>query len=134
MGSRAEVSAAEVSPLTSPSRSDVEPISRPEESAVLADIAARSVNGTESESINVWPDEAAEVSFLAEARERGETPASKPARAAVGGSDENTDTKNLPPLEDLLKRLTPEVRETLDDLFRAKFTGVRRVPAKAFKS
>jgi hypothetical protein len=33
-----------------------------------------------------------------------------------------------------MKRLAPEVRETLDDLFRAKFTGVRRVPKKFLKT
>ena len=102
---------------------------------VAADVAARSLNGTESESINVWPDEAAESAFMAEARDRGETVAPpKPTRSVDGDADDGVNAKNLPPLEELVNRLSPEVRETLDDLFRAKFTAVRRVPKTALKS
>lgn len=119
-------------PVGSPEETVDLPASRDsEESVVVADAAARSLNGTESESINVWPDETAEASFMAEARERGETIAPSPAPAVA---PEETNPKNLPPLESLVNRLSPEVRETLDDLFRAKFTAVRRVPANAFKS
>jgi hypothetical protein len=39
----------------------------------------------------------------------------------------------LPSLESLLARLPAETRETLDDLFRAKFTGVRHVPGRVLK-
>jgi hypothetical protein len=39
----------------------------------------------------------------------------------------------LPPLEALVARIPPVVRDTLDDLFRAKFTAVRRVPPSALK-
>jgi hypothetical protein len=52
-------------------------------------------------------------------------------RAASG---EETESKNLPPLDDLVQRIPPGVRETLDDLFRARFTTVRRVSKKAFKN
>ena len=79
---------------------------------------------------NVWPDESAEGAFLSEARERGE-----PVMAAVAvEAVEETDTKSLPPLDELVKRLSPEVRETLDELFRAKFIAVRRIPKKALKT
>ena len=82
---------------------------------------------------NVWPDENAEAAFIADARQRGE-----PVVAAVAtreaAEETEDDKKALPPLADLLKRLAPEVRETLDDLFRAKFTGVRRVPKKFLKT
>jgi len=77
---------------------------------------------------NVWPDESAERAFLGEARERGE-----PVVATAIEAIEETDTKNLPPLDDLVKRLPADVRETLDELFRAKFIAVRRVPKKALK-
>ncbi len=77
---------------------------------------------------NVWPDENAEAAFMAEARERNE-----PVVAAAVEAIEETDTKNLPPLDELVKRLSPEVRETLDDLFRAKFIAVRRVPKQVLK-
>jgi hypothetical protein len=85
-----------------------------------------------SESVNVWNDEAAESAFRAEARERGES-VSAPARSRED-SGEGDDTKNLPPLDDLVQRIPSEVRETLDDLFRVKFTTVRRVPKNALKS
>jgi hypothetical protein len=93
-------------------------------------------NGTESESINVWPDEAAEASFRAEARERGEsiTPVALARPPVEAAEADETNPKNLPPLETLVNRLSPEVRETLDDLFRAKFTMVRRVPKQSLKS
>lgn len=40
----------------------------------------------------------------------------------VGGA-----THELPPVEDLAKRLRPEVLTALDELFRAKWTGVKRL-------
>lgn len=80
---------------------------------------------------NGWPDEAAETSFRAEARDRGE---SDLPTGVMPEATEETDTKGLPPLEDMVKRISPEARELLDELFRAKFTSVKRVPAKALKS
>jgi hypothetical protein len=87
---------------------------------------------TPSESINAWNDEAAESAFRAEAKARGEP--LQASRAAIETMEENSEPKNLPALEQLVSRLSPEVRETLDDLFRAKFTSVKRVPKKALKS
>ena len=82
---------------------------------------------------NVWPDENAEAAFIAEARQRGE-----PVVAAVltddAADERENESKALPQLADLMKRLSPDVRETLDDLFRAKFTTVRRIPKKALKT
>jgi len=79
---------------------------------------------------NVWPDESAEVAFLSEARERGEPVAAAAPVEAV----EEIDSKALPQLDELVKRLPTEVRDTLEDLFRAKFITVRRVPKKALKT
>lgn len=107
---------------------------RSEEAVVAADVAARISNGTESESINVWPDEMAEAAFMAEARERGEVTTSTAQRVQVKDESGEGETKDLPSLESLVGRLSPEVRETLDDLFRAKFTAVRRLPKKSFKA
>jgi hypothetical protein len=70
----------------------------------------------------------AESAFRAEARSRGEVVV--PVRAQ---EPETTDSGPLPPLEELVKRIPPEVREVLDELFRAKFVTVKRVPAKALK-
>lgn len=76
-------------------------------------------------------DEAAESAFLAEARDRGE--AVVPAKP-VEESPDDVDPKALPPLDELVNRIPADVRETLDDLFRARFTTVRRLPRKVFKS
>jgi hypothetical protein len=40
----------------------------------------------------------------------------------------------LPSLDELVKRIPVDVRETLDDLFRVKFTGVKRTPLSSLKS
>lgn len=77
-------------------------------------------------------EESAEAVFLAEARERGEVVA--PPRAATTESPDETDKGPLPPLADLVSRIPADVRATLDDLFRAKFVAVRRVPVRALKN
>jgi hypothetical protein len=73
--------------------------------------------------------------MVSELRERGES-APAPAAAATAAareSEEPVDPKSLPSLDELLKRVPAGVRETLDDLFRAKFVRVTRVPKKALK-
>ena len=106
----------------------------PEKAAIRTEIGA-SVNDGDAviadESTNVWPDEAAETMFMADARTRGE-PAELSAGAATEAAEE-LDSRGLPPIDGLVQRIPPEVREALDDLFRAKFTTVRRVPRKALK-
>jgi hypothetical protein len=79
----------------------------------------------------LWPDDAAESSFRAEARERGENVAPAAPRAETPESAD--DPKALPPLDALVQRIPAEVREALEDLFRARFTGVKRVPRAALK-
>jgi hypothetical protein len=105
------------------------PADAPEEA--VAAVSTALTNGTENGSINVWPDEAAEASFMAEARERGEPVASVSLPAAVKEAVDETDPGHLPSLEELVQRIPAEVREALDDLFRAKFTTVRRLPKKS---
>ena len=80
---------------------------------------------------NAWSDEAAESAFRADAHSRGEKVV---ASAAAIELAEEKETKALPPLADLVRRLSPEIRETLVELFRAKFTAVKRVPRKALKA
>lgn len=77
-----------------------------------------------------WPDESAESAFIAEARERGEMVVAKTAAAEA---DDEPAAKSLPPLDELVNRIPAEVRDVLDDLFRARFVTVRRVPRKALK-
>ena len=76
-------------------------------------------------------DESMESAFLAEARERGEPVV--PPKAREEPAEEN-ETRPLPPLNELVERIPPEVRETLEDLFRARFITVKRVPKRALKS
>ena len=40
----------------------------------------------------------------------------------------------LPSLDELVKRIPPDVRETLDELFRVKFVGVMRASPSSLKS
>ena len=79
---------------------------------------------------NAWPDESGESAFLAEAHERGEpmAPAKLPDKIA-----DPADAGALPALNDLVQRIPAEVREALEELFRAKFVAVKRVPLKALK-
>jgi hypothetical protein len=74
------------------------------------------------------PGEEAEGAFLAEARERGEDVAS--VAAALAAAESEDDKSALPPLEELVQKLPAELRDTLDDLFRARFVKVIRVRKK----
>jgi len=74
------------------------------------------------------PGEEAEAAFLAEAHERGEDVAS--VAAALAAAESEDEKGALPPLEELVQRLPAELRDTLDDLFRAKFVKVIRVRKK----
>ena len=98
-----------------------------------ADEAGLAANGLaallpEAGAPNAWPDESAEVAMLSELNERGEKPASTATEPI-----EETDTSDLPPLDELVRRLSPEVRATLDDLFRVRFIAVRRVPQQTLQ-
>ncbi len=98
----------------------------------VAEAAATAVPATMENGANVWPDENAEAAFIADARQRGEP--AKAAATTVRAAEEKEDLQRaLPPLAELVNRLSPAVRETLDDLFRVKFTAVRRVPKSVLK-
>lgn len=82
----------------------------------------------------VWPDEAAESAMRAEVSGRGETLSSKAAKElAEAAAEAAAEKKNLPELDELVARIPSDVRDTLEDLFRAKFVKVARVPKKALK-
>ena len=85
----------------------------------------------ESESVNVWPDDAAESVFLSESRAKRETPVSESPASVL---EDAADAKPLPSLDDLVQKIPEESRELLDELFRAKFTKVRRVKAGDLKA
>lgn len=80
----------------------------------------------------VGPGEGEESAFLAEQRAQGHA---APAAVDVpGAAAEPDDQGPLPPLEDLVNRIPPATRQLMDELFRAKFITVKRVPKSALKS
>ena len=120
-------------PAAPPENGGNKPPIQESEAAVVAD-SVPLVDGIppllETEGpINAWPDESAESAMLTELRSRGESV----VPAAAVEPLEEIETKALPPLDQLVQRIPADVREVLDDLFRVKFTTVRRVPAKALK-
>jgi hypothetical protein len=57
------------------------------------------------------------------------------AGAEIAGPESSQPVEGeLPALEDLVKRISPEVLATMDELFRAKWTGVRRVRPENLKN
>jgi hypothetical protein len=85
-----------------------------------------------------WPDESAEAAFLSERRSGDEAGASEMGRI-LGTSPDPAgapveEKEILPPLDDLVARIPAEVRAVIDELFRAKFVAVRRMPKEALKS
>ena len=93
--------------------------------------ASASAHGTLFGDDAPWPtDEAGESAFLAESRDRGDTVAVKPAAAR---EEAEAETGPLPALDEMVQRIPAEVRDVLEELYRAKFTAVRRVSAKFLK-
>lgn len=81
----------------------------------------------------VGPSEGEEASFMAEQREQGfSISVATASRAAV--DSEPDDKKSLPPLDDLVQRVPAGVRQLMDELFRANFVTVKRVPKSALKN
>lgn len=83
------------------------------------------------------PLEALEAQMRGELAER-DSAAAPPAarRRAATPSDEDDEPgagkAKLPELDELVARIPPEVRETLDELFRARFVSVKKLPKQAF--
>jgi hypothetical protein len=69
-----------------------------------------------------------ESAFLAEQR-----PAGLANADGGGASDAEEEKGDLPPLDDLVQRIPPATRELVDEIFRAKFITVRRIPKSALK-
>ena len=96
--------------------------------AVAVEDASEAVAAAVEGAPIAWPDESAESAMLGELKSRGEVVVPLATEAV-----EEIAPKNLPPLDELVKRIPPEVRDVVDDLFRAKFVRVVRVPKKALK-
>jgi len=136
-GTLAEIAAAKTGLekfIVAPPRADPEPeVVEPDEAAAAGlNVARASHRPAAEDSLNAWPDDAAESSFLSEAKARGE-----PVVASAAGREaaEEAEPKGaLPPLGELVSRIPTEVREVLDELFRVKFVTVKRIPKKALKA
>ncbi len=106
-----------------------------EVAAIAAATATTGATGapTFDEEGPVWPTEAS-AAISAEVAERGETLNSKTARElAEAAAEAAAEKKNLPSLGELVDRIPSDVRDTVEDLFRVKWTQVVRVPRKTFK-
>ena len=78
----------------------------------------------------MWPDEAAEAAFLADTRGTPEAVVSRRETPV----NEEAQTTPLPKLDELVDRIPAESRELLEELFRAKFTTVRRIKQSDLKN
>jgi hypothetical protein len=93
----------------------------------LAAPGAAAADAPGSPDDSEWPDESDESQFLSAAAGAVGSPGPQAGRPAAPAAGEG-----LPPLDELVARVPAEIRAVLDDLFRARFTGVRRfAPARA---
>ncbi|MBX3748579.1 MAG: hypothetical protein KF897_00660 [Opitutaceae bacterium] len=80
----------------------------------------------------IGPTEAEESAYLAE-----QTAAAPSGATAPGGEDAaevDEAPAKLPAIEDLVQQIPAETREALDELFRARFVRVQRIPRKVLKA
>lgn len=121
---------ARVSPpkvIAPPARTEME--NRPAEEFEPTLETSAEVPTEGADTANVWPDERAEAAFISETRARGE-----PVPLASAEVLEEAVAKPLPPLDEMVNRIPAGTRELLDELFRAKFTKVRRVKKSDLKN
>jgi hypothetical protein len=83
------------------------------------------------------PLEELEAQMHGDVVSQGTAPARRVHHRSSAGADEDADdgrdsSRPLPELYDLVARLPAEVRETLDELFRARFVSVKKLPRRAF--
>jgi hypothetical protein len=106
------------------------PSSAYEEDAPTSEFVAENPGAPLDDGAPVGPNESEEASFLAEQRAQP-APATPSGRAAA--VEEPEDRAPLPPLDELVNRVPPAARDLLEELFRAKFVTVKRVPRSALK-
>jgi hypothetical protein len=82
------------------------------------------------ESVPVGPSAEEEAALLAE----NPTGESFYAQGPAAGGSEAEPAGALPPMEDLVKRIPLPARELIEELFRARFVTVRRIPGRDLKN
>ena len=92
------------------------------------------IAAVETDEVAPWPGDTDEASFLSDARTRGDEPIVVAPPPVVRPAEEAAPAGELPPLDQLVARVPAEVRDALEDLFRAKFVRVRRVSPSSLKS
>jgi hypothetical protein len=109
------------------------------------------VDGAPVDEAPRWPDEASESAFLAEQGTEGAangtavagsaapravfTPKKNGETGEAGSAAVAADTPvTLPPLQTLVDRIPASARETLEDLFRARFVSVKQIRREALKN
>ena len=99
------------------------------------EIAPEADSGAGDDDAPEWPDESVEAAMIAEQRERdaGDITPSRAPRPAREADRDDEAAAPLPQLDALIEKIPPNVRETLDELFRARFTSVQRVPKQVLK-
>jgi hypothetical protein len=81
-----------------------------------------------------WPSAADEAAFISgETSEARAVPKAGVQTLRQAADEAETALGPLPALDVLIARIPAEARETLEDLFRPKFTGVRRVSPDVLK-
>jgi hypothetical protein len=78
----------------------------------------------------VGPSSEEEAAFLAQEREMGNV---TPALMHAEKAPMEEPSGELPPMDDLVQRIPTPTRDLLDELFRARFVTVKRIPSSALK-
>lgn len=106
-----------------------------EEDAPASSVVAEGTGAPGDEGAPVGPTDGEEAAFLAEQREQGDRAPSgvRAANGASASSEPENDTP-LPPLDELVSRIPAATRQLMDELFRARFVTVKRVPPSALKN
>ncbi len=130
-----------ISTVGAESRSPDDPIVEDtgEEDAVAARSTAgqpsgEAESGYDEDSGPRWPDEAEESSALAERGAPNTIREQIDHAAAIERAEKEDAVRDLPPLDELIERISPELREGLENLFRLKYTKVRRLPKRLFST
>jgi hypothetical protein len=103
-------------------------VNSPREEDAPASVVNADLGGDDAPS---GPSSEEEAMFLAEQREAAGDEHAPPKVAQMDIEDEKSE---LPPMEDLIKRIPLATRETLEELFRARFITVKRVPKSALNN
>lgn len=98
--------------------------------SATTDISPPAVEPEEDFAAPAGPSEAEEAALISAQPLRGADPDNMHVGVEPVAEVEDA-TAKLPALGDLVERIPPGVREVMDELFRAKFVRVQRVPKKA---